>query len=260
MEGEFRANHKGLITHSEEIAFYNGNSWELNKLSETYKLLNKHMIDTQSKKFFMGIFDSMLVKFGATIIGTIALAMPVFFDKLKRYAGKNKSENAATITKDYMQNSSLLISLAKSIGKIIISYKDLQNLAGYLSSVSDLDQIIVEINKGQYQRVQVDQTLDDKYKGGVIKEADYIQFEDVPIITPNGELLMKDINFKILPGQHTFISGPNGCGKSSLFRILGELWPIKSGTIYKPNFSEIFYVPQVIKILFIINLLETLFT
>jgi ATP-binding cassette subfamily D (ALD) protein 3 len=108
LEGEFRAWHSSLIDHSEEIAFYKGTQWEKDKINEAFDMIYNHAKNSYEKKFFMGILDSMSVKYGAFICGYIILGLPIF----KRKSIDNKM-TASTITKEYIKNSSLLINLAK---------------------------------------------------------------------------------------------------------------------------------------------------
>ena len=145
----------------------------------------------------MGIFDAMLTKFGATIVGTIILALPVFTGKFTKYTQNNKDSSAAEITKDYIQNSGLLLNFAKAIGKIILSYKDLQNLAGYTSIVNELSQVIDDVHNGKSERKQLNEDIIKKYLPGVTEDSNFIEFSDIPIITPNGEILAEHVNFKV---------------------------------------------------------------
>lgn len=79
---------------------------------------------------------------------------------------------------------------------------------------------------------------------GRIIISDNLKFEDVPILSPNGDILVEKMTFEIKPGMNLMITGPNGCGKSSLFRIMGQLWPCTGGSLHKPSLEKIFYIPQ----------------
>jgi len=117
-----------------------------------------------------------------------------------------------------------------------------------------MDEVLSDLGKGSYKRVMVCEGVDGapgkskevlaSTRGGAeIVYGTKIAFVDVPILSPNSDVLIPKMNFEIEPGMHMMITGPNGCGKSSLFRILGELWPATGGKVHKPPLDKIFYIP-----------------
>lgn len=104
----------------------------------------------------MGIYDSMLVKYGAVMVGYTVVGLPVFGPNSEEYL-KKAGNDQAQITKDYVRNSSLLINLAKAIGRLVVSYKEVQSLAGYTTLVHEMEEVLTDLSNGQYKRIMVTQ-------------------------------------------------------------------------------------------------------
>ena len=89
------------------------------------------------------------------------------------------------------------------------SYKDLSELAGYTARVSMLLDTIQDTKRGKFEKALVSSasTAENSkiLKGrGQIIPSEEIRFEDVPIVTPNGDVLVKSLSFFVKPGVNAF--------------------------------------------------------
>lgn len=240
LEGEFRHINSRLITHSEEVAFYNGNQREKATLLASYGKLLNHLKKFLRFKVFMGIIDNLVAKYIASVVGFWVVSLP-FLSGTHLFAQANNNERSRL----YYTYGRMLVKLAEAIGRLVLAGRDLTRLAGFTTRVTQLRNVLKELNEGTYQRTMVAGAENLKPNGGkLIFKNNIIKFDKVPLITPNGDVLIPELSFEIKSGMNVLVCGPNGAGKSSLFRILGELWPLFGGELTKPPRGKLFYIPQ----------------
>ncbi|KAL2260780.1 hypothetical protein VTK26DRAFT_5134 [Humicola hyalothermophila] len=244
LEGEFRFQHSRLIDHSEEIALYAGHEAEKDTLDKGYFTLIKHVNYLLRRRFYHGIMEDFVIKYFWGALGLLLCSFPIFV-KLPGHVAMSMGDR----TESFVTNRRLLLSASDAFGRIMFSYKEIMELAGYTSRVSSLLEVMDDVAAGKFEKKLVSSSGTEEneavLKGrGRIEESDDIEFVDVPIISPNGDVLVRALSFSLRQGEHLLVVGPNGCGKSSLFRILGGLWPVYGGVVKKPSFAHIFYVPQ----------------
>ncbi|XP_054478472.1 ATP-binding cassette sub-family D member 3a isoform X2 [Anoplopoma fimbria] len=249
-EGEYRFVNSRLITNSEEIAFYNGNIREKQTIYTTFKKLVDHLHNFIFFRFSMGFVDSIIAKYLATVVGYMVVSRPFLTQSHPRHLHSTHSE----LLEDYYQSGRMLLRMSQALGRIVLAGRDMTRLSGFTSRITELMKVLKELNAGKYERTMVSQQekgSDTAEKlilvpgsGQIIHRDNIIKFDHAPLATPNGDILIRDLTFEVRSGSNVLVCGPNGCGKSSLFRVLGELWPLFGGHLTKPERGKLFYVPQ----------------
>jgi len=121
----------------------------------------------------------------------------------------------------------MLVKLAEAIGRLILAGRELTRLAGFTARVTELKKVLDDLNAGKYERTMISDYKENAISypgnGKIVPRDNIIRFDKVPLVTPNGDVLIKELSFEVKSGMNVLICGPNGCGKSSMFRILGEV-------------------------------------
>ncbi|CAH6723512.1 peroxisomal long-chain fatty acid import protein 2 [[Candida] jaroonii] len=253
LEGQYYNENLNIITNCEEIGFYKGSVIEKSKLNETFKELISHINKSINTSFGYSILEDYILKYTWSAWGYIFSGLPVFLDEI--WPAENKNSNGGDVSKmerrnmrQFVINKRLMLSLADAGSRLMYSIKDVSELTGYTDRIF---QLLTNLHKAHSPRFDygskfgyqdIHGTIQNNYHNG-------IRFENIPVIIPgkNGSentKLVEKLSFQIDQGNNLLILGSNGSGKTSIGRIIAQLWPIYSGLISKPNDDELFFLPQ----------------
>ncbi len=77
-----------------------------------------------------------------------------------------------------------------------------------------------------------------------------IELRDLEVRNPAGKTLVAGLDLRLEPGDSLVITGPSGCGRTTLLRSIARLWPYSTGTMLRPDgdhdamfLSQVPYLP-----------------
>lgn len=216
LNGDYRYSLIRIRDHSESVAFYGGEWQEQHTLGQRFKSIvhNRWRIARQSVT--LSGFNDMFSQ-GIQLL-------PIILQAPRLFAGQIKLG-------DIQQTVQVFARLQRALSFFRLFY---EKFTAYRARLARLYGFLMSVQQNQYTQ---------KPTREVVSEG--LRVSDVTLYRHNGEVLLENIHFQVATGESLLIKGASGCGKTSLLRMLADLWPFDScGHIQLPERSAIMFVPQ----------------
>jgi ABC-type bacteriocin/lantibiotic exporter with double-glycine peptidase domain len=215
---------KGLSTSIEESRFkYKVAHWleELARTMNTFKLAGKSDLPLENTNKLVesyikereNHFKVILIQF-IQLIGFKSLV--AFF--LLLIGGYLVIEQQINIGQ-FIASEIIILLLINSVEKIILNLENLYDVLTALEKIGRVTDIPIEEEGGK--------NVCENYSGPMEVEIKDMHFQ----FSEESKKVFQNLNLTIKPGQHTAILGDDGSGKTTLLHLIGNLFPINSGSI-----------------------------
>lgn len=206
--------------NSESIAFYGGETHEIGTVKQRFG----HVLDNYKSTIDLQR-NLMFFTQGTQMIFT---NLPIFFLAPRYFSGQLDFGQIS-------QASGAFVSILAALGFIVDSFDLVSNFTAEIKRLGTFDGVLTSSNAAP-QRGGL--TID-------IVEHEYLALQSVTLETPNYErILIKDLSFKLPPGEAILVVGPSGVGKSSLMRAVAGLWNTGTGCVFRPKREDMMFLPQ----------------
>lgn len=285
-EGDYYNYHLNMINNSEEIAFYQGTQVERTKVNKLYDILMDQMLLVDASKVKYNVVEDYILKYTWSALGYIFASIPIVITTLATGINSEETNMKEFIVNKRLMLSladagSRLMGSIKDISQLTGYTNRIFTLLTVLHRVhaSDFNYGVIEDSTRDTSgfNSKAGNHSQEIIRGTVQRNFNGIRLENIDVIIPSskgpdGVKLINKLAFQVPPvielensktnsfaslqgiqqqffhgpGSSLLILGPNSCGKSSIQRIIAEIWPIynKNGLLSIPTSANLFCIPQ----------------
>lgn len=217
-EADFRYGMVHIRNNAESIAFYGGEEQESNHVAKRFLSLvenfNRLIVWQRNLGFVTSGYQYLIM-----LLPYLVMA-PRFFAGLIAFGVLTQ---AAQAFDSVFSAASVIVSRFEDITKFTAAVSRLASFSAAIDGQAD---------DGKEPRIAMVVT-------------DSLGSEAMSLKTPHTlRPLVRDLTFQAQPGKAVLIVGPSGAGKSSILRAIAGLWDIGTGSIMRPDLSQILFLPQ----------------
>jgi putative ATP-binding cassette transporter len=222
-EADFRYGLVRVRDNAESIAFYRGEKREhldlFNRLAAAVGNMRLIIILNRRLGFFTTSYNYLALVLPVLVVAPMFMRGQVEFGVVTQAAG----------------------AFAQVLAAFSLIITQFGGLSTYLASVQRLGSLWDQLDEHDNEEERIALETENETS----EDSLMVKLDKLTICTPGKQrILVRELSLELRARQSLMIMGPSGTGKSSVLRTIAGLWPGGGGSLERPAFAHLMFLPQ----------------